>query len=270
MIGEKGKGSIENNVISGNSGCGVWVTTACQPMIHGNQINNNGDNGITFVNKTDLSHEGETINVDIGEMASQRSIQMWQYFNDEQPPPRRTCTRATVEYNSIYHNNGCGLKSQFGDELIIQCNAVHGNRRDGIFLNQNSPVLVKNNSITCNSGNGIITDNQGKIKIEGNGVYDNRDHGITCQSEVIIEDNDIVGNQRSAIQLDNNLFIKVAKNRIHSQSDKAIVLVAVSEGHVNDNALFKGQSDPVMFSADCKCTVKNNITVEVDAKQKTR
>jgi len=54
----------------------------------------------------DLSHEGETINVDIGEMASQRSIQMWQYFNDEQPPPRRTCTRATVEYNSIYHNNG--------------------------------------------------------------------------------------------------------------------------------------------------------------------
>ena len=65
-------------------------------------------------------------------------------------------------------------------------------------------------------------------------------------------------------------FFQVAKNRIHSQSDKAIVLVAVSEGHVNDNALFKGQSDPVMFSADCKCTVKNNITVEVDAKQKTR
>ena len=54
----------------------------------------------------DLSHEGKTINVDIGEMARQRSIQMWQYFNDEQPPPRRTCTRATMEYNSIYHNNG--------------------------------------------------------------------------------------------------------------------------------------------------------------------
>ena len=60
--------------------------------------------------------------------------------------------------------SGCGLKSQFGDELIIQCNAVHGNRRDGILPNQNSPVLVKNNSITCNSDNGIITDNQGKVR----------------------------------------------------------------------------------------------------------
>jgi hypothetical protein len=92
----------------------------------------------------DLSHEGETINVDIGEMASQRSIQMWQYFNDEQPPPRRTCTRATVEYNSIYHNNGkevgevpprvivltlrvidCGFKPQLGQtndyEIGICC-----------------------------------------------------------------------------------------------------------------------------------------------------
>ncbi|XP_052085918.1 F-box only protein 10-like isoform X1 [Mytilus californianus] len=266
VIGEKGKGSIENNVISGNSGCGVWVTTACQPMIHGNQINNNGSNGITFVNKTDLSHEGETMNVDIGEMTSQRSMQMWQLFNDEQPPPRRMCTRATVEYNSIYHNNGCGIKSNFGDELVIQCNAVHGNRRDGILLNQNSPVLVKDNSVTCNSGNGIITDNQGKIKIQGNGVYDNRDHGIISQCEVIIEDNDVVGNQRSAIQLDRNPSVKVVKNRIHSKSDKAITMTTISEGQIHDNTLFKGLRDPLQCSSDSKCTVKNNENVDMDIK----
>ncbi|XP_060067397.1 F-box only protein 10-like, partial [Ylistrum balloti] len=104
VIGEKGRGSVENNVISGNSGCGVWITAACQPMLHGNQINDNGDAGVTFVNKMDAAHEVDSMGINRNDMNSRQSMEFWQFANDEQPFPRRSCQKATIQYNSIYHN----------------------------------------------------------------------------------------------------------------------------------------------------------------------
>ncbi|KAJ8322093.1 hypothetical protein KUTeg_000564, partial [Tegillarca granosa] len=268
VIGEKGRGSIENNVISGNAGCGVWITAACQPMVHGNQINNNGDAGVTFVNRMDAAHETDQMIIDRTEMHSQRSVEFWQFINDEPVHPRRKCTRATVEYNSIYHNNSKGITVQYGDEILIQCNAVHGNRGNGISLDQTSIVVVKDNSVTCNAGNGIITTATGKVSIQGNGVFDNRDYGISSQCEVIIEENDVIGNQRSAIQLDKNRFLTVKKNRLQSLNDKAIVLNSIEGGEVQNNEIFTVRQDPVQVSKDCKCQVKDNKVITADPRNK--
>ncbi|XP_061178046.1 F-box only protein 10-like isoform X2 [Saccostrea echinata] len=264
VIGDKGRGSIENNIITGNAGCGVWITAASQPLIHGNQINNNLDTGVTFVNKTDEAHEDPMSSMDRSDVPSQKSSDFWQFMNDEQPHHRRSCTKATVEYNSIYHNNGRGVFLMFGDEVDVKCNAVHGNRGDGIHIDQEFPVLVKDNSVTCNAGNGLITSNVGEVSVTGNGIFDNRDHGIFVKNEAVLEENDIIGNQRSALQLERNTKVLVEQNRLQSLSDRAITIISVQDGTVNNNQVYSVNPDPVLKTTDSKCQLKDNKIIHID------
>ncbi|XP_048730149.1 F-box only protein 10-like isoform X2 [Ostrea edulis] len=270
VIGDKGRGSIENNIITGNAGCGVWVTAASQPLIHGNQINNNLDTGITFVNKMDEAHEADPMSsMDRSDVHSQKSAEFWQFVNEEQPHHRRSCTVATVEYNSVYHNNGRGVFLMFGDEVEVKCNAVHGNRGDGIHIDQELPVLVKDNSVTCNAGNGLITSNIGEVIVSGNGVFDNRDHGIFVKNEATVEENDIVGNQRSALQLERNSKVLVKQNRLQSLSERAITVISVHEGAINNNQVYSINPDPVLKTTDSKCQMKDNKIIHIDPTSKS-
>ncbi|XP_069105742.1 F-box only protein 10-like [Argopecten irradians] len=281
-----GRGHINNNEIyqnkeagvyilyrgsptfKGNSGCGVWITAACQPMLHGNQINDNGDAGVTFVNKMDAAHEADMMDINRNDMHSRQSMDFWQFANDEKPLPRRPCQKATIEYNSIYHNGGRGVKVMFNDEVAIQCNAIHGNRGDGIFIDQNSDVLVQDNSITCNCGNGIVTSKNGKVAIRGNGIFDNRDNGIWSQNEVDISTNDIIGNQRCAVLLQKNGAVSVQENRIQSLSDKAVNVSMVTKGCVQNNKIYKSSHKAIEVSSGCKCTVKDNSVVGKESNDK--
>lgn len=270
VIGEKGRGSIENNIITGNAGCGVWITAASQPLIHGNQINNNLDTGITFVNKTDEAHEADPLSsMDRSDVHSQKSAEFWQFINEDQPHHRRSCSKATVEYNSIYHNNGRGIFLMFGDEVEVKCNAVHGNRGDGIHIDQEFPVLVKDNSVTCNAGNGLITSDVGEVIVEGNGIFDNRDHGLFVKNQVTVEENDIVGNQRSALQLERNPQVMVRQNRLQSPSERTITVISVHEGAISSNQVYSVNADPILKTTDSKCQMDDNKIIHIDSLSKS-
>ncbi|KAL5013734.1 hypothetical protein ScPMuIL_008004 [Solemya velum] len=263
VIGERGRGFIENNTITGNAGSGVWVMGACNPLIHGNQINENGDTGIAFVDTTDMPFHTDSSEFDSGDLESARSLRFWRMMSgveDENHPPRK-CSQATVEYNSVFHNNGKGISLKYGDELIVQCNAVHGNKSDGIQISQKHLVLIKSNSVTSNGGNGIIISKQGKVDIYGNGIYDNRDHGIFCQNETAILENDIVGNQRNGIHLSNNTHVTVKQNRIQSLSECAVMLISVARGLLEGNQMFGSAMATIHSGPDSRCSIENNHIV---------
>ncbi|KAK3088551.1 hypothetical protein FSP39_020485 [Pinctada imbricata] len=214
----------------------------------------------------DELHEADTMELDRSEMHSQKSMEFWQFINDEQPHPRRTCHRATVEYNSIYHNNGRGVTLKFGDEVALFCNAIHGNRGNGIHMDQDFSVLVKDNSVTCNAGDGMNTSGQGQVQIQGNGIFDNRDHGILARNSATITENDVTGNQRCAIKLEGNVFTEVRNNRLQSKNDKALSLSSVHKGTVCDNVMCtaKTTESGIYTSKDSTCSVQDNEVVTME------
>ena len=48
-------------LLTGNSGCGVWILTVSKPLIYGNRIADCGDSGVALVSNSDLHHDNQQL-----------------------------------------------------------------------------------------------------------------------------------------------------------------------------------------------------------------
>ena len=198
--------TIEDNIIDGNAGNGVYVSSAGDGgaadniVIRNNQIfNNGGSSGYAGISLTHPNYI--TRNVD--------DIADW-----------RRPKNILVEGNTVYGNSEYGVYVSAGKDIVLRSNTLYENSKYGIQLASSwsrtdipcEYTLVENNEIYDNARNGVkLTSYNQHNTFTGNNIYNNGfsgssdpyKYGFLFQdgNDNTIQDNTITGNALGGLYL---------------------------------------------------------------------
>jgi len=166
---------LHGNIASDCRGKGIHVT-GDRITISGNQINDNGDNGIKISGGNDDSTiRGNTV---IG--------------NGGHGIKCSSCDNVVIQGNTVIDNGGDGIKCSSCDDSVIQGNTSLLNDDDGIDINGGSERnLVRGNTANGNSSDGIEVRGEDNT-IRNNNANGNTDNGISLLGES--DENDVTHN----------------------------------------------------------------------------
>ena len=158
-------GTIENNVITGNSSDGISVDDYSDPTIKNNTISENGASGIgvddgsdpTIRSNTIQNNDGDGIECDEGSDATIEAniitgneVGIW--VDDESDPD--------IINNYIFSNESDGIECEDYSFPVIYFNTIVGNGEEGIDLWDSEPDII-DNIIASNGGDGIYYEMEG-------------------------------------------------------------------------------------------------------------
>lgn len=198
--------SIENNIINGNAGNGVYVSSAGDGgatdniVIRNNQIFNNG--GLSNYAGVSFTHPNYFIR------------DLWDIADWRRPK------NILVQGNTVYGNSNYGIYVSAGKDIVLRSNTVYGNSKYGIQLasSWNRPdipceyTLLEDNEIYNNARNGVkLTSWNQYNTFTRNNIYNNGNGGSSTRykygflfqdgNDNTIQNNTITGNALGGLYL---------------------------------------------------------------------
>ena len=238
--------NLTGNIVTGNSGNGVSLTTSNGNTLFQNTISGNSKNGLV-INGNNNSLNGNSITGNSGLGLSDSASTGNQIINN---------TIGTNTLGGIYLNNstvnlsgntvsgnlsfGITLSASSGNTL--SGNTISGNSSNGLIISGDNNSL-DNNNVNGNSGYGILINNSSANQITNNAVGTNVLGGISLiNSTGNLTGNIINANSDFGISLDNVNSITVSDNIVSGNARHGIIINGNRNIIVNDSVFNNGNS----------------------------
>lgn len=181
-------GSFRSNLISGNSGNGIWLTYGADNLIGGNVIGGNVSGTIALANQQSgiLLGVGSTANTVGGVNQATGNLIMGNLAGGLVLQNSQVATN-TIVYNTIRANQAAGIylgagtfNNIIGGNSSAAANTITANHLQGISVSDSPRNRILVNTIDHNSSNGILLTGSGTLGtvISGTMLHDNGS-GIT-------------------------------------------------------------------------------------------
>jgi parallel beta-helix repeat protein len=167
--------TVLNNALTGNM-FGMTNQNNASPIIHGNIVSNNTNEGIDNFNNASPTIQGNIIT------GNGRGI-----LNSVDTAP-------TIVGNTISGNTGAGVRN-VSSSPNLNGNVITGNVTEGISSQGGAPTIISN-TVSENGGKGITNETGASANIIGNTITDNGEEGVfnLSSAPIMITHNRITGN----------------------------------------------------------------------------
>ncbi|MFW9778537.1 MAG: right-handed parallel beta-helix repeat-containing protein [Candidatus Heimdallarchaeota archaeon] len=167
--------SISNNIVTDNSGDGIFLLKSQTNRVRNNTLRNNGNTGISIVDALDgeilrnlirdndgsgvFASDSESTTIGLNTITNNNNHGIW----------LSNSINIAITSNSVMKNVGDGLRIERSESSVIYGNQMSNNGMNGVFLGTSNGNSIRDNFVSNNLRSGIEFLDSG-----GNNVLDNR------------------------------------------------------------------------------------------------
>jgi parallel beta-helix repeat protein len=193
--------ALNNNTCSGNSYCGIYMSSSSSNVMENNTISSNNEAGIWLLSSSS--------NIMKNNICNYNSVGIYMSSSNNNVMNNNTCNDNTnhgiclsysssnVMENNTISDNSNGIYMSPSNNNVIKNNTIRGNSNDGIYMSSSSSNVMENNTISSNSNYGLSLSSSSSNVVENNTFNDDTNYGICLSyssSKNLIENNSCSGN----------------------------------------------------------------------------
>jgi parallel beta-helix repeat protein len=263
---EGGQPTVRDCDISSQAGCGIVVQGDADPVIRGNHIHDNKEDGVHVLEQGRGTVEDNDISANTNDgvqvQAGADPVVRGNRIHDNQEAGVYVFEqgRGTFEDNDISANTICGIQVADGADPVVRGNRIYDNQGAGVHVLKQGRGTFEDNDISANPY-GVLVQSGGDPLVHANRIHDNQKAGVYVfeQGRGTFEDNDISANTRSGITVKSGTPA-ILNNRIHKNRSGGVVVSWGGGGTIISNNIFSNTPSNLKISSWANATQSGNRT----------
>jgi parallel beta-helix repeat protein len=260
-------GSIRESRFEGNELHGIEFQDQAQPLLEGNVMTGNGENGVVYFEESggiarnnDCSGNGLH---GIGAAEDAGPTLEGNACNDNEQVGIRFSDSATgTARNNTCTGNGLhGISVSDEAEVTLEGNLCSDNQEIGIRFSESATGTVRNNTCTGNGLHGVSVNDEAQPVLEENVCNDNTEVGIrfTDSSEGVARANECSGNGLHGISVSRQAQLLLEENTCTNNVQVGIRFTDSSGGTVRGNRCSENGLHGLQLKEQARATLEGNI-----------